>query len=142
MNTTSLFWMARVYHPYTAIKRLALPRGGLDVQDFQADIFAILVPMLRARAQGGYTWASRDCPEIYFLTGLKNPTRTLFDFFDDTTNYTSRTLRMLDEHHITAIVMNKWPVFSPQFSEAFVDSLVKRYPFATNIGPYHVRWRT
>jgi len=142
VNNTSVFWMGRAYHPYGPMRRLAVPRGGIDVTPDQAEIFEILVPMLQKRARGGYTWASRDCPEVYFLTGLKNPTRTLFDFFDDTTNYSARTLRALDDHGVTAIVMNRWPAFSPQFTVELVDSLAKRYPYSTNIGPYHVRWKS
>jgi 4-amino-4-deoxy-L-arabinose transferase-like glycosyltransferase len=141
VNTAGVFTMGGFYRPYEVTTRLTLPRAGIDVTPAQQDVYSRLIPMLRVRARGGYTWASRDCPEIYFLAGLKNPTRTLFDFFDDTTNYTSRTLRMLDEHHVTAIVMNRWPAFSPQFSDDLVNALIQRYPYATNIGPFHVRWR-
>jgi hypothetical protein len=141
VNTATVFTMGGFYRPYPPTTRLTLPRGGIDVTPQQEDVYARLIPMLRARARGGYVWASRDCPEIYFLAGLKNPTRTFFDFFDDTTAYTARTLRMLDEHDVTIIVMNRWPAFSPQFTDDLVTALMQRYPFATDIGPFHVRWR-
>jgi hypothetical protein len=104
-------------------------------------VYSNLIPILRSRARGGYTWASRDCPEIYFLSGLRNPTRTLFDFFDDTTNYTARTLRVLDDKGVTAIVMNHAPGFSAQFSDDLIAQLERRYPYSTNVGQFHVRWR-
>jgi hypothetical protein len=142
VNTEGVFAVGRFYRPYATTKRLALLRGGLDVFPAQEEEYARLIPMLRARAHGGYTWASRDCPEVYFLAGLKNPTRTLFDFFDDTTDYTARTLKMLDERGVTAIVMNRTPAFSAQFTMEFANELFRRYPFGTDIGQFHVRWRS
>lgn len=141
VNTASVFTMGESFHPYEETKRLALPRAGLDVTPLQEDVYSHLVPLLQARARGGYMWASRDCPDVYFLAGLRNPTRTLFDFFDDTTQYTARTLRTLDQYGITVIVMNRYPAFSPQFSDELVAALEKRYPYGTDIGPYNVRWR-
>ena len=99
-------------------------------------------PMLRARAKGGYTWASPDCPEVYFLSGLKNPTRTLFDFFDDTTGRTPRILEALEKHGVTVIVLNAGPAFSVLPPDDLVAELERRYPYAANVGPFHVRWRS
>src|SRR6185437_1149013 len=130
LNSAGVFTQAQFAVPFKYTERLALPRAGIDVSPYDARAYSVLIPMLQIRARGGYTWASRDCPEIYFLSGLKNPSRTLFDFFDDTTNYTARTLRMLDDHHITAIVMNRYPQFSSQFTQVFAESLFRRYPYS------------
>jgi hypothetical protein len=141
VNTEGVFALGGFYRPYVGSTRLTLSRAGLDVFPGQQNVYSTLIPILRSRARGGYTWASRDCPEIYFLSGLRNPTRTLFDFFDDTTNYTARTLRVLDEKGVTAIVMNHSPGFSAQFSDDLVAQLERRYPYSTNVGQFHVRWR-
>ena len=87
-------------------------------------------------------WASPDCPEVYFLAGLKNPTRTLFDFFDDSTDHTQRVLAAIEQQGVTVIVLNARAAFSPAPSPDLVAELEKRFPFATNVGPYHVRWRS
>jgi hypothetical protein len=141
VNRTTLYTMAVYYEPYVPTRMLHLPRGGIEVPTYQADVLEPLVSLLRLRAHGGYTWASPDVPEIYFLSGLKNPTRSLFDFFDDTTGRSARILQALDSHGVTAIVLNRQPAFSPPPSDELVAVLEKRYPYAADIGPFHVRWR-
>jgi hypothetical protein len=142
MNDSTLYTMGVVYRPYLQTMPLGLARGGLEVPTVHAEAYRRLVPFLRSRARGGYTWASPDCPEVYFLSGLRNPTRSLFDFFDDPTGRTQRVLDALEKHGVTVIVLNASSAFSQPPSDELVAALEKRYPFATNIGVFHVRWRT
>jgi hypothetical protein len=142
VNDSTLYAMGIAYRPYLRTMPLGLPRGGIDVPVVHAEAYRVLVPFLRAHARGGYIWASPDCPEIYFLSGLRNPGRSLFDFFDDTTGRTTRVLEMLDRHGVTVIVLNARPAFSPAPTDDLVAALESRYPYARNVGPFHVRWRT
>jgi hypothetical protein len=80
-------------------------------------------------------------PEVYFLSGLRNPTRTLFEFLDDTTAYTARTLALLESHHVTAIALNRAPRFSRRITPDLAAALAARYPYAADIGSMQVRWR-
>src|SRR6185436_3084190 len=112
----------------------------LRVPDEHVRVYRQLVPALRARARGGYTWASPDVPEIYFLSGLKNPTRTLYDFFDDPRGRRQRILQTLQAYGVTAVVLNRLPVFSNALASDLVSDLEERYPYAMNIGPYQLRW--
>ncbi len=141
-NNSTLYTMGVAHRPYLPTMPLGLERGGLEVPVVHARAYRALVPLLRSRAKGGYTWASPDCPEVYFLSGLRNPTRSLFDFFDDTTGRTKRVLEALDKHGVTAVVLNARPSFSPTPPDDLVAELEKRYPFAVNVGPFHVRWRS
>jgi 4-amino-4-deoxy-L-arabinose transferase-like glycosyltransferase len=141
-NDSTLYTMGVFYKPYLRTMPLGLERGGIDVPIVHAEAYRRLIPLLRSRARGGYTWASPDCPEIYFLSGLRNPTRSLFDFFDDTTGRTTRVLQALEQHGVTAIVLNASAAFSPAPTDDLVAALEKRYPFAANVGPFHVRWRS
>jgi hypothetical protein len=142
VNDGTLNAMGVTYGPYHPTLPMALPRaGGLRIPRDQALVYQRLVPMLRQRAKGGYTWASPDAPELYFLSGLRNPTRSLFDFFDDTTGRTARVLEALDARGVTAVALNARPAFSPALPDALVDALEARYPYAANVGPYQVRWR-
>lgn len=141
VNTATLYTMGAFYSTYLPTRQLRLVRGGIEVPTPHADVYERVIPLLRARARGGYTWASPDSPEIYFLSGLRNPTRTLYDFFDDTTDHTARILRTLERHGVTAIVMNHQAPFSPQFSDDMVDSLEARYPHSMNVANFHLRWR-
>ena len=142
MNDSTLYTIGISVQPYLRTMPLGLVRGGIDVPVVHAEAYRQLIPLLRSRARGGYTWASPDCPEIYFLSGLKNPTRSLFDFFDDTTGRTDRVLQALERHGVTVVVLNARAAFSSTLTDDLVAAIEKRYPFATNIGPFHVRWRS
>jgi hypothetical protein len=118
-----------------------LPRGNLDVRVEDAVMYDRALAVLQRHARGGYTWASPDSPEVYFLSGLKNPTRTLFDFFDDDTERTPRILSTLERHGVTAVVLNAVPQFSDQVPEELRHALEARYPSAMNIGRFQIRWQ-
>ena len=82
-------------------------RGGIVVSAPDSAEDQNLVEVVRAHSHNDYTFATPDCPEVYFLTGLSNPTRTMYDFFDDTAGRTDRLLRMLNERQITAVPSTK-----------------------------------
>lgn len=117
------------------------PRGGIRAPRSTAAEYDRIVTLLQAHGRGGYTWASPDSPEIYFLSGLRNPSRALYEFFEDTTGRTARTLAMLEARGVTALVHNRRPPFSPPLSEELVRALAARYPNSAEAGPYVVRWR-
>jgi hypothetical protein len=141
MNDTPLYGMGTVYWKYWPTRRLANTRAGIEIPLDHAMMYEYVIPLLRSRARGGYTWASPDAPEIYFLSGLRNPTRTLFDFFDDPTDRSARVLRAIEAHGVTAIALNRRPAFSEPIPDDLVNELERRFPFAANVGPTQVRWR-
>lgn len=120
--------------------RLDLNRGGIWVpaQD-NADARAF-VSLLRAHSRGGYTFATPDCPEAYFLTGLKNPTRTMYEFFGSRAGRTERTLELLDQHRITAVAINHWGAFSGFLDQQLLAALRARYPDSAVVWHFTVRW--
>jgi hypothetical protein len=141
VNTSLLFGMGVLYVPYPPTASIGVPRAGLRIPDHEAGMYHVAVTMLQQHARGGYTWASPDCPEIYFLSGLRNPTRSLFDFFDDATGRTPRILQALDRHGVTAVVLNRAPQFSPQVADDLVAAIEQRYPYGANVGKFQVRWQ-
>jgi hypothetical protein len=141
VNTSTLFGMGVLYQPYPPTAALRLPRGGLDVPARDAEMYRVAVRVLQQHARGGYTWASPDCPEIYFLSGLRNPTRSLFDFFDDETGRTPRILATLERHGVTAVALNADPQFTAGIPADLVAELERRYPFGTNVGKFQIRWQ-
>ena len=140
-NTSTLFGMGTLYQPYPQTASLGLSRGGLQVPARDAAMYQAVVAVLQRHARGGYTWASPDCPEIYFLSGLRNPTRSLFDFFDDEAGRTERVLALLERHGVTAVVLNSAPSFTAGIPVDLVNALESRYPFAANVGKFHIRWQ-
>jgi hypothetical protein len=141
MNGSPLYLMGERYIAPAAMQPLALTRGGIDVPDYQAPVYRGLITALRQHARGGYTWASPDCPEMYFLSGLRNPTRSVFDFFDEPRGRTERVLAALDARGVTAVVLNRLPAFSPELTPDLIAPLEQRYPYAADFGPFQLRWR-
>lgn len=117
--------MARLAHLPEAVYSGRL-RGGIEVPRVTYNEYQAVTWLLRAHARGGYTWASPDSPEIYFLTGLRNPTRSLYKFFDDTTAHSARILAALDAHGVTAIVENRKPPFSAPLTPELLGALEAR----------------
>jgi hypothetical protein len=130
-----------ILNPPAQTARLTLPRvGGLSVYPEQARLYQELIPVILAHAVGAYTYATPDCPEVYYLSGLLNPTRTQYDFFDDTENRTRRILGMLENHNVNVVVINEEPAFSQPVPAALLEALDERFAHSTDIGHFEVRW--
>jgi hypothetical protein len=120
---------------------LTLPRGGLVVGARDAARYDSLVGLLQAHASGRYVYAAPDCPEVAFLAGLKNPTRTIWEFLSDTVGRTERVLAALDEHAVTVVAIKQLPPFSGALPPDLLDSLTSRYPRQAVLDRFVVRWR-
>ncbi len=128
--------------PYFQTVPLNLARGGnLRVDPIQADVYGDLIPFIQAHTSGEFTYAGPDCPEIYFLTGLKNPTRTLFDSFDDPQGRTERILRAIEDHHITTLTFNDQPGFAGKINLELEQAVKTTFPHSKQLGHFQVRWR-
>jgi hypothetical protein len=141
LNASPLNDMDRQYEPYPESRPLALDRAGLVVPLFQAGQYEAAVRLVRQHARGPYIWASPDAPQLYFLSGYRNPTRSLFEFFDDTTGRTTRILRTLDARGVNLVVLNIKPEFSPRIPMELYRELAKRYPNSALVEPYLIKWR-
>ena len=122
------------------LARLDLARGGLRIPVSEAAEYEALVEVVRERSGGDATYATPDVPQVYFLTGLRNPTRTLFEVFDDPRDRAPRVLRAVEAAGVDAVVLNTELQFSPP-DLAVVSELERRYPRAALVGPFIVRWR-
>jgi hypothetical protein len=122
----------------------ALPlarNGGVRVPSIDSAGATAFVDTLRAHARNGYTFATPDCPEAYFLTGLRNPTPTMYEFFDDTTGSTARILTALRERRITAVAISHWFIFSRPNPD-LVKALRTLYPDSAVVWHFTVRWKS
>jgi hypothetical protein len=123
------------------LARLRLPRGGVLARRNDARDYTAAIDTLLAHAHGSFTYAGPDAPEIYFLSGLHNPTRTLFDFLEPDDARGDRVLAALDRHGITAIAINRKPEFSESLGPDLEAALAERFPVARSVGKFTVRWR-
>ncbi|MGH7517775.1 MAG: hypothetical protein ACREOC_09930 [Gemmatimonadales bacterium] len=120
--------------------RLALPHAGLRVPRADAKLYEAIVNSLRRHSRSEFTFAAPDAPEIYFLSGLRNPTRALFEFTEGFEHDPVATLARLRSRGVTAVVINQDPKFSAPLSGALQSALAREYPRAALLGQFLVRW--
>jgi hypothetical protein len=120
--------------------RLALPHARLQVPEADARLYQAIVDSLRRHSRGEFTFAAPDAPEIYYLSGLRNPTRALFEFTENFEHDPVATLARLRDRRVTAVVINQDPKFSAPLSGALQAALAREYPHAAPIGQFLLRW--
>ncbi|MBW3535266.1 MAG: aldehyde dehydrogenase family protein, partial [Gemmatimonadetes bacterium] len=126
--------------PDVPLAPLAFERGGIRVPAPEALEYGRVVQLLRAHSSGDAVYATPDAPEIYFLTGLRNPTRTLFEVFDDPRERSRRVLDALEAEGVDAVALNTVRRFSEP-DMGVIREVERRYPRAERVGRFIVRWR-
>jgi 4-amino-4-deoxy-L-arabinose transferase-like glycosyltransferase len=131
------------YAPNQQAATLALPRAGALLVDPElADEYGRLIPLIQQHATGDYIYAGPDAAEVYFLTGKRNPTRTLFDFLDrDTVNRNRNILEAISRNRVNVIAVREHPYFSQPLSPQLIQALAAQFPNAQAVGEFQVRWR-
>ena len=127
---------------YEANYALRIPNaGGIRVPVGEGQVYDRLAKVIREHARGEYIFAAPDCPEVYFLTGHRNPTRTFYDFFADDKNNTASVIQLVRTNNITLIVLNSQPQFSPPMRKDLISTLGAEFPQHEIVGQFDVRWR-
>jgi len=126
---------------WTGTTELGGPRGGIEVSEPDAALYGELALLVRARAAGGGLWAGPDAPEVYFLSGVRNPTPTLYEFLDRVPTTPERLTALLDAARVRVAVLNTRPLFSQPLDPRTLEHLVSAFPRSRTLGPYVVRWR-
>ena len=150
----ALFWLNRAsispgmeFVPAKNNIPLRLERGGLNVGSPGPQIYGLLVSLINQHSlPGEYIYASPDCPEVYFLSGRKNPTRTLFDFFDtdfksDPQGRTERILDLIEERKINVVVVRWHGEFSGWFNRDLLGEIESRFPNRVDLQIFTLFWR-
>jgi hypothetical protein len=127
-----------IYELTTEVRRMEPmqgPRaGGLKIQG--AVFFDDLSDFLRARSPNGLMFAGNDCPELYFLSGLKNVTR------DDTGATPEDILKAIQSDNLNLVVINDAPFFPAAAMRPEVKAeVLRRFPHTTRFGIFQVFWR-
>jgi hypothetical protein len=121
---------------------LTLPRAGnLRVSHGHAAEYEELIPFVKTLARGAPILAGPDCPEVYFLAGLKNPTPILVEFLS-TSDYTMQMRNLLDRPgFIKVVVVNNSPTLSPYYGTQLALLVHQRFSESKRIGAFEVYWR-
>ena len=133
--------LAMYYAPTAQTARLAVPRGGITVSAADSARYTAVVPFIQEVAAGRRIWAGPDAPEIYFLTGLPNSTRTFFDFFDADSIAAVPLPERLARFGVDVVVVKDVPSFSPALTADVRAALATAYPQARQFPGFEVRWR-
>lgn len=142
VNPTFIYAMGGAIQPNRYTEVLQLQRGGgIHVLPAQAADYGRLVETIRARSRGEFIYAGPDAPELYFLSGMRNPTPNLYEFFDDPVTRDARLVGAIDSLGVTVVVLNERPEFSAPVSAALRATLEGRFPLSEKIGPFTLRWR-
>jgi hypothetical protein len=122
-------------HKVGRMDELHLARaGGLRIE--YAANFADLIHLLQQHSPNGLMYAGNDCPELYFLAGLKNVTR------DDGGAPAEEVLKALQSDDLKLVVINEAPFFpSAQMSPEVRAEVVRKFPESQLVGIFRVFWR-
>jgi Dolichyl-phosphate-mannose-protein mannosyltransferase len=134
VQTLGLFHRPRVFD--TA---LDLPRARLTLNRADVEVYRRVVAAVKSHSQDGPLIAGPDCPEIYFLAGVNNPSPRLFEFFSDAPGASADELSFWSKGEV--IVVNRMPEFSPKPTSALFALLRAEFPHGEQIGKFEVRWR-
>ena len=142
VTPTFKFNHGEVGAPSSTPPDLAVPRAGsLTVYGEDAKENTDVVNLVLQHARGSYIYATPDCPQVYFLSGFRNPTRTMFDFLDEQTGRTERILNAIHAHAVNLVVINRSPGFSGPVPEDLRAALESEFPEHAATANYEVRWK-
>jgi hypothetical protein len=137
-----IYHMGAEWAPDTQTVRLSIPRaGGLRVSAATAREYEELDSLIRQHARGEYILAKPDSPEVYFLSGFRDPTGIFFDFYEEPSGRTERALGVIDSHNINLVVLNHHPPFAGPIADDLKTALEREFPNRANAGDFEVRWK-
>ena len=91
---------------------------------------------------GADIFAGPDAPEIYYVSGSRNPTPVLLEFLDSTGSTRGhRLLHMLEERRISVVVLNHGPTQSRPLGLDTIGRIRSAYPESERVGRFEVRWQ-
>jgi hypothetical protein len=108
--------------------------GGLRIE--YAANFADLIHLLQQHSPNGWMYAGNDCPELYFLSGLKNVTR------DDGGAPAEEVMKALQSDDLNLVVINEAPFFpGAEMSSQVRAEVARKFPHDSQFGIFHVFWK-
>lgn len=135
------FTLVLPYATQEPLTKLKISRGGILVPASDERVYTEVVRLIQAHANGEYIYAAPDCPELYFLTGLKSPTRHYFEYAEDVGGHVGKTLRMLTANRINVVAINRQPLFAKELAPDLRAALEQRYPYFVDLAKFQVRWK-
>jgi len=128
--------------PEDELVTLGLPRAGIVVTREDSTIYTQLVKSIQRHASGEWMYVWHDAPQIYFLAGMRNPTHTMFEAFDDSLSRSTATLmQTLRSHDVRIVVLTDASSAYYPMDPALRRWLLAEYPESEMVRTFDVRWR-
>ncbi|HLA89428.1 MAG TPA: hypothetical protein VJL28_03220 [Gemmatimonadaceae bacterium] len=128
--------------PEDALAPLALERGGIVVSREDSAAYARLIASIRRHAAGEWIYVWHDAPQLYFLSGMRNPTGTMYETFDDSVaRSTAHLTRALETHDVRLVVLTDPRGAARPLDPAFRAWLNAAFPESERVDLTEVRWR-
>jgi hypothetical protein len=118
---------------------LGLPNASLRVGAEDAAVYRRVAWLVASHAATDTIYAAPDCPEVYYLTGRRNPTPANFDAFWPLT--TAQVVQLWATRDVHLVVLNHKPPFSHLPSDELMQEARRIFPQSESIGHFEVRWR-
>jgi hypothetical protein len=134
----------------TMESRFTLPRAAGFVGDRNmVHLYEKVVEEVNRHAGNAPIYAGPDSPGLYFLTGHQNPTHIYMDFLAGDDAQPQRILQAIDDSGVQVAVINHGgssddpATYNPSGlpSPVLLDGLRQRFPEASVIGFYEIRWK-
>jgi hypothetical protein len=132
--------------PKTAFT-LPVAAGFLGDKD-TVELYERAVPEVLRHAGNAPIYAGPDSPGFYFLTGHRNPTPIYFEFLAGADAQPQRILNAIDTSGVRTVVINHGGTYSGRYnpsgppSPELLNGLRERFPQATVIGYFEIRWKS
>jgi hypothetical protein len=122
-------------HKVGPLEELRVERAGGLWTEF-APSYDEIVRVLQQHSPNGLLYAGNDCPEFYFLAGLRNVTR------DDGGARPDEVLHALQDNDVKVVLINERPFFpGSEMNPAVRAEVMRRFPESRLIGIFHIFWR-
>ncbi len=143
-NRSTVYDLGVRYPRDPRVERLQLARGGIRVPPGEKAMYEQVVALVTEHARSDVIYATPDCPQIYFLSGKRNPTRHLFEFLrhTDVELMTGNVVDLLLREGVNVLVLNGRPEFSGQLTGEARAAFAKHFPDSATVGHFTVRWRS
>jgi len=131
-NAMYFDWMFVAPPPW---HELQLPRaGGIRVD--RPEMYASMVDLIRQHAGDGTVLATPECPEVYFLSGMRNPMR------NDNGLRSDEILKAIQADGLKVVVINVRSTFAGKTLTPEVGrAILARFPHVVQLDRYWVLWR-
>ena len=142
INTGYVWDLGVRYTAYRPASVLDPDRASIQVTDADKTLYTQMLDLIRKhRGSTDYVYATPDCPEVYFLAGMRNPTRKIFDFLTQSESEPAELLEVLRAKNVKVVAINERPHFSGVLSPKLKALLMDHFPFSVDLGQFTVRWK-